>query len=397
MDTLHFSLLARFAIAMILIVLLPKLMERLRLPGVLGFILAGVIIGPPLAGILKVNGEVMHFLSELGKLLFMFFVGFEINLSEFNKSRNRSMTFGALTFGLPFVFGLLFAKATGYDWNGAALVGSIIASHTLLAFPVLQKLGFLQHPAVLTTIGGTIFTDIASMMVLALTVSIHQTGFSVMFLLKEIVQLAIYVPLVLFGAGYLARLAIARYGDRPEIRVTILLIVIAVCAEGAAFIQLEGIVGAFLAGIAVKRALHTKRDVEQLEITAQTIFIPAFFLATGFLLNFKVLWETITGRPLIVIGLIAALFAGKFLAAWLTCRVFPELRGGTGLIGSLSLPQMAATLATGVVANQTLNSRGEPLLDLGYVNATLIIVILSCIAGPILTSYYAKRMPAPVA
>src|SRR5690606_13983917 len=124
----------RFAIVMLMIVLLPKLMERVRLPGVLGFMLAGVILGPALAGFMKLDGQVIHFLSELGKVLFMFFVGFEINLAEFHKSRNRSLTFGVLPFLFPFLFGMALARALGCGWNTSALVGSLIASHTLISF-----------------------------------------------------------------------------------------------------------------------------------------------------------------------------------------------------------------------------------------------------------------------
>lgn len=386
----HLSPLASLALALSLSILLPKAMERLRLPGVLGYILAGVILGPAVTGYIEHDGKVMQFLAEIGKLLFMFFVGFEIDIEEFNKSRRRSMIFGALTFGLPFAAGVTLATATGYSPNGAALIGSLIASHTLLAFPILQKLGLTRHPAVLMVIGGTIFTDIASMMVLAVTVSVHQTGFSWAFLLKEIVQLAIYVPLVIFGAGSLARKAIIRYGDRPELRMMILLVMIAACAEGAALIQLEGIVGAFLAGIAAKRTLRGKFAVEQLEVTAHAIFIPAFFLATGFLIDFGLMGKTLMERPLIVAGLLIALFFGKYLASWLTARIFPDLQRDVSLVASLSLPQMAATLASAVVAYETLNPGGERLLDGGYVNGILLLVVVTCVLGPILTSRAAR-------
>ncbi|HEY1120133.1 MAG TPA: cation:proton antiporter, partial [Haloferula sp.] len=256
------SPLACFALAMAMVVLMPRLAERLKLPAVLGYIVAGIIVGPPLLGAVKGEGPVIELFSELGKLLFMFFVGFEIDLDEFKKSRARSMTFGVLTFFLPFIAGVVLGRMTGNGWNSSLLIGSLIASHTLLAFPILQKLGLSQHPAVTMVVGGTIFTDIASMLVLAVTVSVHLAGFSWGFLGTQLLELAVFVPLVLFGAGSLARKAIIRYGDRAEIRVMILLAVIALCAEAARLIQLEGIVGAFLVGIAIKRAVRGKFAVE---------------------------------------------------------------------------------------------------------------------------------------
>jgi Kef-type K+ transport system membrane component KefB len=388
----HFSLLSRFALAIGAAVLLPKAMERVRLPGVLGFILAGILLGPNVLGAIKADGPTITLLAEVGKLLFMFFVGFEIDLDQFNKSRARSMGFGALTFLAPFAAGAFLARLTGTGWNGAFLVGSLIASHTLLAFPIVQRLGLASHPAVTMVVGGTIFPDIASMLVLALSVSVHLAGWSWRFFLVEMLQLAIYVPLVLFGAGTLARKAIIRYGTTPEARVMILLVVISLCAEGASFIRLEGIVGAFLAGIAVKRAVRGKFAVEQLEVTAHAIFIPAFFLTTGFLVNFRLLGETAVSRPGLVLGLVAALAAGKYLAAVLSALMFGGSRAQTALVWSLSLPQMAATLASAVVAYQTIDASGVRLLDESWVNATLVLVVVTCVAGPILSERSARRV-----
>lgn len=388
----HLSPLTKFGIAIGASVLLPKLMERLRLPGVLGFIIAGAIIGPNALGLIRADGPVMELLSELGKLLFMFFVGFEIDLDDFKKSRNRSLTFGALTFLFPLTGGVLLGRAIGKDCNGSLLIGSIIASHMLLAFPIVQKLGLARHPIVATVVGGTIFTDIGSMLILALTVSVHVAGFSWGFLGIQLLELAVFVALIFLFAGSLARKAIVRWGDKPELRVMIMLVVIAVCAEGANLIRLEGIVGAFLAGIAVKRAVRGKFAVEQLEVVAHAIFIPAFFLTTGFLVNFHLLGETAVTRPGLVFGNIAALVLGKYLAAWLTTSIFGGSLAETNLAWSLSLPQMAATLASCVVAYQTVNSAGVRLLELNYVNASLVLIVLTCVAGPILTQRFAGQV-----
>lgn len=388
----HLSPLTKFGIAIGCSLLLPKLMERMRLPGVLGFILAGILVGPNALALIRPDSPVVELLAELGKLLFMFFVGFEIDLDEFKKSRNRSMTFGLLTFLLPMAGGIIVGRATGNGWNTSLLIGSVIASHTLLAFPILQRLGLAQHPVVTTVVGGTIFTDIASMLVLALTVSVHLAGFSWSFLGIQLVELAVFVALIFLFAGSLARKAIIRWGDKPELRVMILLVVIAICAEGASLIKLEGIVGAFLAGIAVKRAVRGKFAVEQLEVIAHALFIPAFFLTTGFLVNFHLLGDTAIHRPGLVFGIIAALIVGKYLAAWLTTRIFGGTTAQTNLAWSLSLPQMAATLASAVVAYNTVDAGGARLLEMPYVNASLVLVVATCVAGPILTQRFARQV-----
>jgi Kef-type K+ transport system membrane component KefB len=388
--------LTKFAIVIGFAVLLPQVMERLRLPAVLGFIVAGALLGPNILGLVQPDGPVIKLFSEVGKLLFMFFVGFEVNLEEFKKSRHRSLVYGVLTFLLPLAGGVALGRLTGNNWNSSLLIGSLIASHTLLAFPILQRLGLIQHPAVTMVVGGTIFTDIASMLVLAITVSVHLAGFSWQFLGRELLELAIFTPLVLFGAGSLARKAIVRYGGKSELRVMIMLVVIALCAEGARIIELEGIVGAFLAGIAVKRAVRGKFAVEQLEVTAHALFIPVFFLTTGFLVDFRLLGETAWKQPGFVLGIIAALVVGKYLAARLGSLFFGGTQAQTKLVWSLSLPQMAATLASAVVAYNTVNADGVHLLNDVYVNAVLVLVVITCIAGPMLSQRYARQVKVEV-
>lgn len=389
---LQLSVLTRLAVGLLLVLFLPRLLERYRLPGVLGYILAGILLGPAFTGVLDPESPSIKLWSELGKLLFMFFVGFEIDLEQFNKARNKAIVFGTLTFILPFTAAIGLGLALGYDLTASALIGSIIASHTLLAHPILERLKLLERESVLVTVGGTIFTDVAAMLVLALAVSIFQTGFSWSFLLIELGELAIYVPLVIFGLSKVARKLILHFGDTPEARVCILLAVIAITAELAEAIRLEGIVGAFLAGIAVKRAVHGKFAIEQLEVLAKALFIPTFFLATGFLIDFPLLGNTIVSRPAMVFGLIGALVIGKFSAAWLTGRLFSYKPDDMKLIFSITLPQMAATLASAVVGYETKNAAGVRLLDAEFVNAVLVLVVASCVAGPILTERWGRKI-----
>ncbi|WP_232069999.1 cation:proton antiporter [Gemmata massiliana] len=132
-----------------MVIWLPRLLERARLPGVLGYILAGVVLGPGTTGILKSDGPNIMLWAELGKLLFMFFVGFEIDLEQFGKVRQRAGLFGTVTFAFPFALAYLLGNALGYSWVACLLIGSIIASHTLLAHPVLARLGLLSRESVL--------------------------------------------------------------------------------------------------------------------------------------------------------------------------------------------------------------------------------------------------------
>lgn len=389
----NYSMLTGFVLASTAAIVLPRLMERVKLPAVLGYIVAGILLGPAGFGVIQKDSPVITWLSEIGKLLFMFFVGFEIDLALLNKNKSRALAFGFFTFTIPLTGGLLMGRMLGYSWTAALLVGAIVASHTLLAYPVLQRLGVLGNRAVVATIGGTIFTDIAAMLVLAVAIAVHKTGFSWSFLGLEVLELAVFVPLLLFGLSKIVRKALIRFGREPETRVIIVMIAIALAAEGAHLIQLEGIVGAFLAGIALKRTLRGKFAIEQLEVLAHALFIPSFFLVTGFLVDFAVLKQSVLQNPAVVSSLIAVTIGGKWLAAHLTGRCFGFQTSETRTMASLSIPQMAATLASAVVGYQALNAGGERLLNSGFVNAVIVLVIVTCVLGPILTTRFAAQLP----
>jgi Kef-type K+ transport system membrane component KefB len=322
----------------------------------------------------------------------MFFIGFEIDLGRFNEVRSRTAVFGASTILFPFLTALGWFYAMGYGVVVSVLVGSIVASHTLLAFPVLNKYKLLEEEAVVVTIGGTILSDISSMILLALCVSVYQTGFSWGFLASEAIELAIFIPAIIFGFGKLARILISHFGATKESRVMILLILIALGAELGSVLHLEGIVGAFLVGIAVRRATSGKFLVKELEVLARSLFIPVFFLSTGFLVDLAVLKNTMLDAPGIVVGLVGALFAGKYAASLLTCKLLGYSPDERFLMFSLSLPQMAATLACAVVSYNTVDAQGERLLSIQFVNAAIVLVVVTCAIGPILTEIFARRI-----
>src|SRR5262245_66668908 len=134
----------------------------------------------------------------------MFFAGMEIDLVQFNRTRNRSVGFGLLTFSLPLAAGLLVEFGAGYPWVGALLIGSLLASHTLIAYPIVEKLGKLRNEAVTVTIGATVFTDVAALLVLAVCIPIHASGFAPTTFAVQVLELAVYVPAVVLGLGWVA-------------------------------------------------------------------------------------------------------------------------------------------------------------------------------------------------
>ena len=248
-------LMARFALAMAVILVVPALCQKIRLPSVVGLLLAGVLFGPHGLHVGPKSHEVAHFFADVGKLLLMFFAGLEIDLVQFRRTGRRSLVFGLATFALPLAGGILVGLVFGYGWLGALLIGSLLASHTLLGYPIVQRLGLSRDEAVTVTVGATIFTDVASLMILAVCIPIHVAGFS---------PTSVPAPARRARRVRAARGVRARRVDRwlmPRVKskegqFLVMLLVVAIAAVGAEAIHLEGIIGAFLAGLALNRAVQ---------------------------------------------------------------------------------------------------------------------------------------------
>ncbi len=389
---LGLPVIGRFAIIYGIIVLLPKLAARFSLPGVIGLMGGGIVLGPSVLGLLAPKGGTVELFAELGKLLLMFFAGYEVNLEQFKRVRWHAAGFGLLTFSLPLVLGALVAVSFGYGTNAAILIGSLLASHTLLGLPILQEHGLMQRDSVVVTIGATMITDIAAMLVLAICLPIHMSGFSQQNLYITLVELGIYVPMILFGLSGLVRWAVRRLRPGAEMFFAFLVLMIAVAAMAAETIHLEGIVGAFLAGIAGKRALGESGAGETLSVISHSLFIPVVFLSTGFLLNLPAFGRTLVDEGLLVGAVVGVLFLGKFVAAEGAGLLFHTGKDDRRLMWSLSVPQVAATLAAALVAHGAMNEAGERLLDDRMINVVIVLIMATSVIGPMLTKRVGARL-----
>jgi Kef-type K+ transport system membrane component KefB len=388
----HLAPLTQFLLWIMLFLLVPGICERCNVPGVLGFILLGWLLGPSGVGVLDPDALVSRIGSELGVGLLLFFVGFEIDFSLLRRARLQVALFGLATFLLPLAAGAFVARTAGFDANAAVLIGSLLASHTLLAYPVVERAGLTGRLCVVATAGATVFTDVAAMVVLAVCLLIHQTGFSGRMVAVQLAEIAVFVPLMLFGGSWLIRLLLRHFKLRREAQLLLFFLGVAGASEIATLFGVDGIVGAFIAGIAARRALVSEEPAGVLKVVSNTFLIPAFFIATGMLINPGILVATLRDHPLLALGLTAGLLAGKFTAAWITGRLFRYQRGETGLCFSLTLPQVAATLAATTVAYRTTNAAGQPLISHEVLNAILVLVVLTSICGPLLTQYYVRRV-----
>ncbi|WP_428670855.1 cation:proton antiporter [Reyranella sp.] len=383
---------AKFAIGMALIVIVPRLCRRALVPDVVGLLLVGVAFGPSVLDLFKDQRPIADFLGELGKLLLMFFAGLGIDLALFRQKRVRSIIFGVLTTGMPLLLGTGVALALGYEVVPAVVIGSLLASHTLLAVPIVARLGLTGSEPVVIAVGATVLSDTLSLVVFAICVPIFVGGFTVSGLLLQLVEIAVFVPVILFGLSRLGARLLRRLEDEEGGYFILLLAILATAAVLAEAINLPGIVGSFLAGLAVNSAVHDKPAAGKLEFLSNAFFVPIFFFVTGFVIDPVLFVQSIVDHFWTGAGIIAALLVGKWLAAELAGRSFGYCGDARLTMWSLTLPQVAATLAAALVALQTTNAAGKPLLDKPMFNAVLVMLVVSSTLGPLLTQRFARRM-----
>ena len=294
--------LAKFAIAMAIIVCVPRLSRRVRLPAVVGLLLSGIVIGPHGLDVIGTNRPIADFFADLGKLLLMFCAGLEIDLALFRRARNRVIAFGLLTTSLPLLLGTGVGFLFGYRPVAAVVLGSLLASHTLLAAPIVARLGATRLEPIAVTFGATVVSDTLSLVVFAICVSTFQRGFSVSALAVQLIEIAIFIPLILFGLSRLGAYFLRKVADEENAYFVLMLLVMTVAAALAAVINLPGIVGAFLAGLAVNAAVHDQPAKEKLKFFGDSLFIPIFFVVTGFLIDPREFYQSITDNLALAVG-----------------------------------------------------------------------------------------------
>ncbi len=385
-------LLAKFALGLGLIVSVPQLCRRLRIPPVVGLLLSGVLIGPYGLEIFGKTRPIADFFGEIGKILLMFMAGLEIDLDLFRRVQRKSITFGVITTSLPLMLGTLVGLVFGYSVLPAIVIGSLLASHTLLASSTIARLEETKLEPITITYGATVFSDTSSLIVFAICVSTFQRGFSITSLALLLVEIAAFVPLILLGLSRVGAAVLRRFEGDEGAYFAIMIAIVAVASSLAQLIQLPDIVGAFLSGLALNAAVKEKAARKELEFIGHALFIPIFFVTTGFLIDPRALAHSLASDLPLVLSIIGALVVGKLVAAEITGRMYGYTRDERLTIWSLTLPQVAATLAATLVAFRTFDRAGSHLLDDRMLNVVLALMLSTSILGPVLTEHFAPRL-----
>ncbi|WP_235848996.1 MULTISPECIES: cation:proton antiporter [Bacillaceae] len=374
-----------FALTMLLFFITPMIMKKLRIPGIIGPILAGIIVGPNVLNILE-RDQTIILLGTVGLLFIIFIAGLELDIDGFKKYRHRSVLFGTLSFIIPFIIGTFFALFLGYSLAASILIGSIVGSHTLLGYPIASRLGVSKNKAVTTAVGGTLLTDTLALLVLAVIVGAAQGQLSFHFWTTLVISLIIFVFVVLWGTPYLSRWYFKNFNPEGTSEFTYVMVVL----FGAGFLALvagmQPIIGAFLAGLALNRFIIDQGPLmNRIRFVGNALFIPFFLLSVGLLMDLSVLFSD--PRSWLVTGLILlAVFIGKISAPFITSKIYNYHSIETKVMFGLTIPQAAATLAA------TLVGYDVGLLDQATVNAVIIMILITCIIGPYLVEKYGRRL-----
>ncbi len=367
------------------------LLERLRIPSIVGMIAAGILIGPHGFHVLDRDSSFELF-GKVGLYYIMFLASLEMNIQDVKKIQGRALTLGLFSFGLPVLFG--FAAnywLLQYGVAAAVLMAAMYASHTLIAYPIVQRYGLSRRISVSIAVGATIVADTLTLLVLAVvggTFKEDSTGFYWVWLLVKVILLSAVI-IVVFPK--LARWFFRRY-DEGVVQYIFVLALVFLGAGLMEFVGMEGILGAFLVGIVLNRTIPPLSPLmNHLEFVGNALFIPYFLIGVGMLLNVKAFVEH-SGVFLIAAVMIAVGVGCKWLAAFLTQKIYRMAPTERNLMFGLTNSRAAATLAVVLVGYQIILPDGQHLLDEDVLNAAMMFILVTCIVSSFVTESVARRI-----
>jgi Kef-type K+ transport system membrane component KefB/mannitol/fructose-specific phosphotransferase system IIA component (Ntr-type) len=373
------------AVAMAIFLVAPLLAQRGRLPGIIGLILAGAIVGPNGLHLLA-RDQTIILLGTVGLLYLLFMVGIEIDLLGFRRYRARSLTFGAISYLIPQTVGLAVGLLLGYPVATAVLLGSIFGSHTLLAYPIAQRFGISKNTAITTAVGGTIVTDSAALLTLAIVVAATAGALDVAFWARLIVLLTVFVTVIWYGLPRVARWFFRHEKVSTTTEYVFVLTTLFSGAYLARFAGLEPIVGAFLTGLALNRLIPEQSPLtSRINFFGESFFIPFFLLSVGMLVDVRVLLSGVRAWE-VMVAMTATVGVTKLAAAQLGRRMFGYTAAEGWAIYGLTVPQAAATLAV------TLVGVAVGLFDDAILNGAIMMVLATCVLGPWLVDRYGRAI-----
>ncbi|MGZ8545380.1 MAG: cation:proton antiporter domain-containing protein, partial [Flavisolibacter sp.] len=371
-----------FSLVLFIILFAPILFNKIRVPHIIGLIIAGTIIGPYGFNLLLRDSSIVLF-GTVGLLYIMFTAGLEIDLEEFRKTIMMSVVFGLFTFLIPMILGSIAVHyLLQFSWPASMLVSSMFATHTLLAYPIASRYGIARIRSVTLTIGGTIITDILALLVLAGVAGMTKGDISTTFWVKLALYATGFGAILFFIFPIIARWFFKNY-EEPVAQYIFVLAMVFLGAFLAELAGLEHIIGAFLAGLVLNRFIpHTSPLMNRIEFVGNAFFIPFFLISVGMLIDFSVLFKGFGALKVAAVMTIMGILT-KFIAALLTQKTFRLSQLERKMIFGLSTARVGATLAIvlvgyNIIIGETANGEPIRLLNEDVLNGTIIMILITC-------------------
>jgi Kef-type K+ transport system membrane component KefB/nucleotide-binding universal stress UspA family protein len=397
----HFSLplsnpILIFSVILFVILFSPIILNKMSIPPLVGLIIAGVIIGPNGFNFIDRDSSIELF-GTVGLLYLMFMSSMEMDVGQFKRNSGKSLVFGIYTFVFPMLIGTLSGVfILKFSWITSILLASMYASNTLITYPIVSKLGIVKNRAVNISVGATVITTVAALLVLAVIVSMHTGEIGPGFWFKLIVSMIISSSIILFVFPALARWFFKRFDDN----VTQYIFVLGLVFMGAFLAQVAGIepiIGAFLVGLALNRLIpNTSPLMNRIEFVGSALFIPFFLIGVGMLIDFRIFFNNIDA---IVVALVMTVVATttKYLAAWMTQKTFSFSVNERRVMFGLTNAQAASTLAAIIVGYNVIigyTDDGFPirLLNESVLNGTILMILITCTIASFATQKGAQNI-----
>ena len=375
-----------FSLILVIILVAPILLNKIRIPGIIGLIISGIIVGPYGLQLLE-EGLFVKVFSTIGLLYIMFIAGLDLDTNEFKAYKNKSFLFGFLTFSIPLMVGFPVCHyALGYDVNASFLTASMFATHTLVTYPIVSKLGVSKNQAVAITVGGTILTDTAVLIILAVVMGAHEGNLGLGFWIKLIISLVLFSVIMFYLVPRIAKWFFQKLESEKHSHYIFVLSIVFFSAFLAELAGVEPIIGAFVSGLALNRLIpHSSALMNRIEFIGNSLFIPFFLISVGMLVDVRVI---LSGPMALIVAATLTVVAvfGKWLASFVTQLIFKYSVGQRNLIFGLSSSHAAATLAIVLVGFRA------KILDAYILNGTVILILFTCIIASFVTEISAKRV-----
>lgn len=382
---------AIFLLVLLIILFAPIVLNKLHIPHIIGMILAGVIVGEHGFNIL-VRDSSFDLFGKVGLFYIMFLAGLEMNMSDFRQNRGKAMVLGILAFVIPISIGLVTNMVLlKYGLLTSILLASMYASHTLVSYPIVIRYGISRQRSVSIAVGGTAVTDTFTLLVLAVISGLFRGESDDLFWLWLVIKFILVGVLITYSFPRIGRWFFRKYNNG----VIQFIFVLALVFLGAVLMELagmEGLLGAFIVGLVLNRLIpHVSPLMSHLEFVGNALFIPYFLIGVGMMIDVRVIFGH--GNALLVAAvMIGVALLGKWIACWLTQKIYRMSPVERVLMYGLSNAQAAATLATVLVGYNIVLPTGERLLNDDVLNGTILLILVTCVVSSFITERAARRM-----